>query len=279
GLSVGDELRILEAIERLQALGPWRLIPTLLAAHIVPDEFVNDRAGYVRLINEELLPEVARRGLARHVDVFCDTGAFTVDETLSILACGRDHGLGLKVHAEQLTHTGISGEAARLGAVSADHLEHISDDDIESMAAAGTCAVLVPAVALFLGLSERAPARRLMSAGVPVALATDCNPGSCPSTHLPLVASLGCTWLGMQPHEALHGITRIAAAAVGLSDGTGTLLPGAPADFVVCDVPGWRHIPYRLGSNPIRDIFIAGQHVLSRSYSSPGEELDVRHPH
>ena len=266
GLAVADELRILEAIEQLQHLGPWRLIPTLLAAHIVPDEFVHDRAGYVSLINEELLPEVARRGLAAHVDVFCDAGAFTLDETLSILRCGRDHGLGLKVHAEQLTHTGISGAAARLGAVSADHLEHVDDADIEAMADGGTCAVLMPAVALFLGLDHRAPARRLMDAGVQVALATDCNPGSCPTTHLPLVASLGCSWLGMQPHEALHGVTRAAAAAVGLSDGTGTLVPGAPADFLACPLPSWRHIPYRFGNNPVRDVFIGGQRVLSRPY-------------
>jgi len=264
GLSVADEIRILEAVQRLDQLGPWRLIPTLLAAHIVPDEFAADRSGYVRLINEELLPEVASRGLAANVDVFCDTGAFTLDETLSILACGRDHGLGLKVHAEQITHTGVSGAAARLGAISADHLEHIGEDDIRAMAEGGTCAVLMPAVALFLGLADRAPARRLIDAGVTVALATDCNPGSCPLTHLPLVATLGCAWLGMQPHEALVGITRAAAAAVGLKDGTGTLSPGAPADFVACSLPGWRHIPYRFGHNPVRDVFIGGRRVLSR---------------
>jgi imidazolonepropionase len=275
GLNVASELRMLEAIARLQSLGPWRLIPTLLAAHIVPDEYREDRAGYVRMINEELLPEVARRDLASHVDVFCDTGAFRLDETLSILERGRSLGLGLKVHAEQLTHTGASGAAAKLGAISADHLEHIEPDDIAAMAASGTTAVLVPAVALFLGEDHRAPARALLEAGVSVALATDCNPGSCPTRHLPLVASLGCTWLGMAPHEALHGITRAAARAVGLHDGTGTLTPGGPADFITTELPSWQHIPYRFGHNPIQDVFIAGRRVLSRSKLWRAKELDV----
>jgi imidazolonepropionase len=275
GLNVADELRMLEAIARLQEMGPWRLIPTLLAAHIVPDEFRDDRASYIQLVNNELLPEVARRGLARHVDVFCDTGAFTLDETLSILGRARSLGFGLKVHAEQLSHTGASGAAAALGAVSADHLEHISPQDIAAMAESGTTAVLMPAVALFLGEDHRAPARALLDAGVPVALATDCNPGSCPTRHLPLVASLGCTWLGMAPHEALHGITRSAALAVGLDDGTGTLTPGAPADFITSQLPSWQHIPYRFGHNPIQEVFIAGCRVLSRMKPDFGEELDV----
>ncbi|MGB0591261.1 MAG: imidazolonepropionase [Myxococcota bacterium] len=277
GLSVADELRMLEAIAQLDTMGPWRLIPTLLAAHIIPDEFKGDREGYVALVNDELLPEVARRGLARHVDVFCDTGAFTLTETLSILERGRALGLGLKVHAEQLTHTGASGAAAALGAVSADHLEHIAPQDISAMAKSGTAAVLMPAVALFLGEEHRAPARALLEAGVPVALATDCNPGSCPTRHLPLVASLGCTWLGMAPHEALHGITRAAAHAVGLDDGTGTLTPGAPADFITSMLPSWQHLPYRFGHNPIQDVFIAGRRVLSRLQPGYGEELDVLH--
>ena len=277
GLSLRDELRMLEALRILQGAGPWRLIPTLLAAHIVPDEFKDDRSAYVRLIIEELLPEVQTRGLARHVDVFCDTGAFTLDETIAILESAKERGFGLKVHAEQLTHTGASGAAARLGAVSADHLEHISAEDIEAMAAHQCAAVLMPAVAIFLGEQERAPARRLLDAGVPVALATDCNPGSCPTRHLPMVASLGCAWLGMKPHESLRAITRSAAHAVGLQDGTGSLSLGAPADFVTCALPSWEHIPYRFGHNPIQDVFIAGRCVLSRQQPRYGEELDARH--
>ncbi len=277
GLSLADEIRMLEAIDLLQNEGPWTLIPTLLAAHIVPDEFRDRRAAYVDMITTELMPEVATRGLAQHVDVFCDTGAFSLDETITILERGRELGFGLKVHAEQLTHSGASGAAARLGAVSADHLEHIQESDIRAMAAAGTSAVLMPAVAIFLGEDHRAPARALLSAGIPVALATDCNPGSCPTRHLPMVASLGCTWLGMTPNEALHGITCSAAQALGLEAGSGTLTPGAAADFVTTYLPSWQHVPYRFGHNPIQDVFIAGRHVLSRPKPICGEELDVLH--
>lgn len=261
GLSVESELRILEVVARLAAEGPWRLVPTLLAAHIVPDEFAHDRGAYVRLVCDELMPEVVSRGLARNVDVFCDVGAFTLDETLTILERGRSLGLGLKVHAEQLTHSGASGAAARLGALSADHLEHIGQEDIAAMAGGGTAAVLLPGAAIFLGESHRAPARRLIDAGVRVALSTDCNPGTCPSTHLMLMATLGCSWLGLTPHEALLGITREAAAACGLDDGTGTVRPGSPCDLVACDVPHWRHIPYRMGLDPVAMVFVGGERV------------------
>jgi len=277
GLSCEDEIRMLEAIALLEEEGPWKLTPTLLAAHIVPDEYRNNRDAYVDMVVQELLPEVAKRKLARHVDVFCDKGAFTLAETLRILERGRDLGFGLKVHAEQLTHSGASGAAAALGAVSADHLEHIEEADIKAMAKAGTSAVLMPAVAIFLGEDHRAPARALLSAGIPVALATDCNPGSCPTRHLPMVASLGCTWLGMTPSEALHGITRSGALALGLENGSGTLTPGAPADFVTSRLPSWQHLPYRFGHNPIQDVFIAGRHVLRRPKPYCGEELDVLH--
>jgi imidazolonepropionase len=273
GLSFQDELKLLEVIARLDKEGPWRLIPTALPAHIIPDEFRNDRKGYIRLVTEEILPEVATRNLAQHVDVFCDVGAFTVDETRQILERAQGLGLGLKVHAEQLTHTGISGTAAELGAVSADHLEHISDADIDAMASAGTVAVLLPGAAIFLGESKRAPARRLLEAGVPVALATDCNPGTCPTTHLPLITTFGCTWLGLSPQEALNSVTRHAGTALGLGDGTGTLRPGAPCDFVICDIPAWQHFSYRFAHNPVEQVHIAGKLV----YRKP-EMLGAFHP-
>jgi imidazolonepropionase len=264
GLSVADELKMLEVVARLGREGPWRLVPTVLGAHIVPDAFKADRAGYVRLVTEELLPEVARRGLARHVDVFCDAGAFTLDEALRVLEGGRALGFGLKVHAEQLTRTGAAAAAAGLGAVSADHLEHLSEADADALAAAGTVGVLLPGAALFLGGHDRAPARRLLDRGVAVALATDCNPGTCPSTHLPLMTTLGCAWLGMAPREAVAAVTRSAAWAVGARDGTGTLGLGAPCDLAVCDVESWRHVPYLLGHNPVTSVWVSGRKVLSR---------------
>ena len=140
-------------------------------------------------------------------------------------------------------------------------LEHIAEADVAAMAEAQTAAVLLPGAALFLGGRDRAPARQLLDAGVPVALSTDCNPGTCPSTHLPLMVTLGCTWLGLRPEEALLGVTRAAAQAVGLDDGTGTLRPGGPCDLVVCDVPSWLHVPYELGHNPVREVWIAGRRL------------------
>lgn len=261
GLSLEDELKILEVTASLAAEGLARVVPTVLPAHVMPDEFRSDRAGYLRMVEDELLPEVARRGLARFVDVFCDVGAFTYDECLAVLERGRSLGLGLKVHGEQLTRTGISAAAARLGAVSVDHLEHAADVDMEAMAEAGCTAVLLPGAALFLGGRHRAPARELIKHGVGVALSTDCNPGTCPSRNLPLMVTLGCTWLGLSPAEALRGVTIEAAKALGLDDGTGSLRPGGPCDLVVCDVPGWRHIPYGLGSNPVQAVWRLGRRV------------------
>ena len=264
GLTIRDELKMLEAIEQLGTLGPWTVIPTLLAAHVIPDEFVHDRAGYISMVCDELMPEVSRRSLAKHVDVFCDSGAFTLDETVHILEHAKALGFGLKAHAEQLSWTGASRAAARLGAHSVDHLEFLNEEDIEVLAQHGTCAVLLPGASLFLGMEARPPARRLLDHGVPVALSTDCNPGTCPSTHLPLMTTLGCSTLGMMPHEALLAITREAALASGLSNGQGCLRPGGPCDFVVMDVSNWRHIPYRLGLNPTRAVFVKGH----RAYQS-----------
>jgi imidazolonepropionase len=265
GLTLADELKLLEVIGRLRDASPARIVPTVLAAHIVPDEFRDDRGAYVDMVIHELLPEVASRQLAEHVDVFCDEGAFTVDETLMILEAGKTLGFGIKVHGEQLTHTAISGEVARMGALSVDHCEHVTANDMEAMAAHGTAAVLLPGAALFLGGRSRAPARALLDAGVAVALSTDCNPGTCPSRHLPLMGTLGCTLLGMAPDEALRALTADAAGALGLRDGTGTLAPGAPCDMAVCDVPGWRTLPYAFAARPVREVWIAGEQVWRSS--------------
>ncbi|MBD89678.1 MAG: imidazolonepropionase [Deltaproteobacteria bacterium] len=264
GLSFEDELKILEVIARLQEVSPARIIPTLLAAHIVPDEFRDDRTAYVNMIVDELVPEVTSRGLAEHIDVFCEVGAFTVDEALRILDAGRDRGLGLKVHGEQLSHTSISSEAARMGALSVDHCEYLSAADIEVMAEHDTAAVLLPGASLFLGDHERAPARALLDAGVRVALSTDCNPGTSPTRHLTLMGTLGCTMLGMAPHESVEALTSHGAHALGLKDGTGTLSVGAPCDLAVSDAQGWRSLSYAFAARPIREVWIAGERVAFR---------------
>jgi imidazolonepropionase len=265
GLEVEQEIRLLEVIGRLREEGPLRVEPTLLALHALPDRFRNDREGYLRQVLEELLPEAARRRLARFVDVFCDEGAFRVDESLAVLERARDLGFLLKAHAEQLTHTGIARRAAELGATSVDHLEAIAPEDIPFLRDAGTTAVLLPGAAIYLGGRARAPARALLDGGVSVALSTDSNPGSCPTTHLPLQATLGCTWLGMRPEEALLGLTRSAARALALGDGRGRLAPGAPADLAISRLASWREIPYWLAGVPFHETWVGGRRVSAAS--------------
>lgn len=260
GLSMPDELRCLEAIADLHAAGPWELAPTFLGAHAVPEEFRDDRAGYLRLVCEEMLPEVARTRLARFCDVFCETGVFDLSESERILRRGQQLGLRLKVHADELTPLGGAELAARLGAVSADHLLCIRESGIEALAASGTVATLLPGTALFLGVAF-APARRLIDRGVAVALATDCNPGTCPTENLPLVGSLACTRMGLLPAEALNALTINAAHGLACADRVGSITVGKQADLVVCDVPDYRLLFYHYGSNHVRRVYKRGRLV------------------
>jgi imidazolonepropionase len=250
GLSVADELKCLEAVAELSAEGPLELVPTFLGAHALPPEFGHDREGYLRLLTDEMLPEVARRRLADFCDVFCETGVFSLAESERVLARARDLGLGLKMHADELTPLGGAGLAARLGAVSADHLLCITDEGVEALAASGTVATLLPGTAFFLGV-EYAPARRLIERGVAVALASDCNPGTCPTENLPLVGAMACTQMKMLPGEAVVALTLNAAAAVGRSHRIGSLEAGKQADLVVWDVPDYRRLFYHFGVSPV----------------------------
>lgn len=264
GLSVAAELRQLEAVRELAGLSPVRVVATCLGAHVVPDEYAADRAGWIDALTRELLPAVADRGLARFADVFCDAGAYTLAEAREVLEAARALGLGLRVHGEQLTHTGVAELAAELGATSVDHCEHLDAAGVAALAAAGTVAVLLPGASIFLGDASRPPTRALIDAGVPVALATDSNPGSSPTTHPWLMVTLGCAWYGLAPHEALRAVTTNAARALALDDGTGSLVCGGPADFAVCDVSGWRHLAYDFGDAPVRATWIGGEQAYAR---------------
>jgi imidazolonepropionase len=246
GLTTADEIKCLEATAELNAEGPLELVPTFLGAHAVPPEFRADRAGYVRLLTDEMLPEVARRGLAEFCDVFCETGVFSVAESERILRKALDLGLQLKVHADELTPLGGAELAARLGAASADHLLRVTDAGIDALAASGTVATLLPGTAFFLGVPY-APARRLIERGLAVALASDCNPGTCPTENLPLVGTMACTQMRMLPGEVLTALTLNAAAALCRSDRLGALAPGRQADLVICDVPDYRQVFYHFG--------------------------------
>jgi imidazolonepropionase len=247
GLSAEHELRLLEVYKDLAGNG-HRIVPTLLAAHVVPPDFRDHREMYLRLVTDEIIPQAATRGLARFCDVFVEERAFSVEEGRRVLKAGLAVGLRPKVHADQLTWTGGAELAAELGAASADHLERVSEEGIRRLANAGTVAVSLPFASLYLN-APPLPARRLIEAGVPVAVATDFNPGSAPSYHLPMALTLACNLQRMTPAEALKGATSIAARAIGLEREVGSLEPGKSADFAVIDAPSVEHWLYHLRAN------------------------------
>lgn len=270
GLDLDNELKQLEVYRRLANHHQVTLIPTFLGAHVVPREFQNDRAGYVGLLCDTLIPAVARLNLARFCDIFVEDGAFEVKEARQILTAARHHGLGIKIHADQLSNGGGALLAAEMGAVSAEHLEYISNDGIQALAEAGVVAVSLPLASLYL--RERyMPARRLLDAGVAVAVATDFNPGSAPSYHLPLALTLACLNQGMTPVEALMGATTVAAQAVGLQGSAGSLLPGCQADFALIDAPNLNHWLYHFKDNACIGVVKKGEWVFQHGFDkSPG---------
>lgn len=260
GLDLATEIRLLEVYRRLGEAGPQRIVPTLLAAHVIPPEFRPDRQGYVRLVVEQIIPEAARRGLARFCDIFVEEGAFTVDEGREILNAGLRHGLRPKLHADQLSASGGAELAAETGAVSADHLECITPGGIAAMRQAGVVAVSLPLATLYLRQPPM-PARQLIEAGVAVAVATDFNPGSAPSFHLPLAMMLACTLQRMTPAEVLKGATVIAARALGVEGECGSLSPGLSADFAVIDAPDVNHWMYHFRPNACCRTVVAGRTI------------------
>jgi imidazolonepropionase len=257
GLDREHELRLLRVYRRLAERQPVRLVPTFLGAHVVPPEFRDDRAGYLSLL-ETMLPTIAEEGLARFCDAFVEQSAFTPDEARGLLRAAQRHGLGAKLHADQLSAGGGAELAAELGAVSADHLECASPAGVDAMAEAGVVAVSLPLASLYLG-QPRFAARRWIAAGVPVAVATDFNPGSAPSYHLPFALTLACILQRMTPAEALKGATLYAARAVGLADRIGSLERGKAADVTVLDAPDVAHWLYHLRPNACGLTIVGGE--------------------
>jgi imidazolonepropionase len=278
GLDMRHELRILETIKACNRRVIADLVPTFLGAHTFPEAARHGaaaRAAYVDEVVDEMLPEVVRRGLARFCDVFIDEGAFTLDEGRRVLEAAQALGLGLKVHAEQLTDTGASGLAAELGAVSAEHLECVSDADLEAMAKAGTVAVLLPGAAFFLrdGFPD---ASRFRDKGVAMAVATDWNPGSSPTDNLLLMAQMAVLGCGMSIDEALPAITVNAARAVGLEGDRGVLREGMRADLAMFRIADPRELLYQLGSSPCSGLVKNGRYFRVES-ARPGRMRFGRH--
>lgn len=247
GLTVEDELKTLRAIRRLSVDESLpRLVPTFLGAHAIPPEFASDREAYVRLVIDEMLPAVVEEELAVFCDVFCEAGAFTLEESERILESAAAAGLGLKIHAEEFTALGGAALAARLGAASADHLVAIDAPGIAALAASTTVATLLPGTSLFLKLARHAPGRALADAGAILAVATDFNPGSSMTQNLPLMVPLACLNLGLTIAEAIRGVTRGGALALSRPE-LGTLEPGSPGDLAVFDTPDVRNLAYHYG--------------------------------
>jgi imidazolonepropionase len=260
GLDLESELKTLRVYDRLRDDFAGTLVSTFLGAHIVPPEFKGDREAYIRLLIEEMIPAVVNKKLAEFCDVFVEETAFSIEEARRILEAGKRHGLRPKLHADQLSDGGGAALAAEVGAASADHLEYTSDAGIEAMAEAGVVAVSLPIATLYL----RQPpmdARRFIERGVPVAVATDFNPGSAPSFHLPFAMTLACTMQRMTPAEALKGATLFAARAIGREDSVGSIEPGKRADLVLLDAESVNDWLYHLRANALVDVFVGGRRI------------------
>ncbi len=248
GLDTETELKQLRVIRDLQEQHPCDLAATFLGAHAVPAEFKNDREGYIRLLCEEMIPAVAEAKLATFCDVFCETGVFSAEESRVILETGKRYGLLPKIHADEIDPIGGSELTARVGAISAEHLIVCPPAGIAAMAEAGTVACCLPATSFYLG-STFAPVRDMVNAGVPVAMASDFNPGSCPSLNLQFVMNLGCLKYRLTPEEVLTAVTLNAAAAIDMADRVGSVEIGKQGDLVIWDAPDLDYICYRMGSN------------------------------
>jgi imidazolonepropionase len=259
GLDLQTELRQLRAARRLGIERPVRIRTSLLAAHAFPPEFGDDRGGYLRLVIDEILPAAARAGLADAVDGFCERIAFTPDEMAEMFTAAKRLGLPVKLHADQLSDLSGAALAARFGALSADHLEYTSEDGAAAMAASGTVAVLLPGAFYFLRESQLPPIRCFRNMGVPMALATDCNPGSSPLTSLLLAMNMGATLFRLTVEECLAGVTREAARALGLAGDIGTLEPGKACDLAIWDIEQPAELVYRMGFNPLHARVLGGE--------------------
>ncbi len=262
GLSTEAEIKSLEIINNLNETHPIDLIPTFLGAHEVPDEYRDKREKYIDLLIKEMIPKVVENKLAEFCDIFCEEGVFNIDESRKIMEAAKKQGLKLKFHADELGPSGGSELAAELGAVSADHLVHISDKGIKAMAEAGTVAVLLPGTCFSLGHSDYAPARKMIEAGIVVALSTDCNPGSSYTESLPMIISLAGLNYKLTAAESISAVTVNAACAVDRGGKIGMLQTGMVADIVLWKINDYRELPYHYGVNSVQKVIKRGKIVV-----------------
>ena len=257
GLATEHELKALQVIKNLNDRHAMDIVATFMGAHLVPAEYKSNRAEYIRLVCEEMMPKVKEQGIAKYCDVFCEADTFTVEESRQVLEAGLKYGLTPKIHADEIEAIGGSQLAGEIGAISAEHLIVCPPEGIASMAKGGTIACLLPATSFYLG-AVFAPARDMVNAGVPVAMATDFNPGSCPCLNLQFVINLGCLKYKLTPEEVLTAVTLNAAAAIDMAGQVGSVEPGKQGDLVIWDAPDLDYICYRMGSNLVRSVVKKG---------------------
>ncbi|MFT7588370.1 MAG: imidazolonepropionase [Limisphaerales bacterium] len=259
GLTTDSELKMLRVAKKLKEISPVTIKTTFLGAHAFPTEYKKNREGYIKLIIEEMIPKVVDEGLADYIDVFCDKGFYTPEEADRILKAGIARGLRAKLHANELANSGGIQVGVANNAISVDHLEFTGDEEIASLLSGNTMPTLLPSTAFFLGL-QYAPARKMIDAGLPVALASDYNPGTTPSGKIAFVLSLACLKMNMTPEEALNAVTVNSAKAMDLENECGSIAVGKKANFIITKkIPALSFIPYAFGSDVIESVIINGE--------------------
>ncbi len=261
GLNVEDELKMLRVIRKLKTLSPVKIVPTFLGAHAVPAEYKGRQDEFVDMVICEMIPQVAAENLADYIDVFCDRGFFTVEDTDRILNAGMKHGMRAKIHANELDYSGGIQVGVKYNALSVDHLEFTGDEEITCLAGTETMPTILPGAAFFLEMAY-APVRKMISAGLPVAMASDFNPGSSPSGNMQFILSMACIKYRMLPEEAIHAVTINSAYAMGLSGEYGSIARGKVANlFITTPIPTYSYMPYAYGSNKAEQVILNGQLV------------------
>jgi imidazolonepropionase len=265
GLNLADELKMLRVIRRIKETSPIEVRATFLGAHAIPEEYKNSREKYVDLVINEMIPVVASEELADFIDVFCDRGFFTAEDTERILMAGMKYGLPAKIHANELDYSGGIQTGVKYNAISVDHLEFTGDEEIDVLLGSDTMPTLLPGSSFFLGMTDP-PVRKMINAGLPIALASDYNPGSSPSGNMKFIISLGCIKLKMLPEEVINAVTINSAYAMGISDTHGSIARGKVANvFITKEIPSLEFVPYAFGSNLIETIILKGKIINKKN--------------
>ncbi|MEC7821150.1 MAG: imidazolonepropionase [Candidatus Neomarinimicrobiota bacterium] len=262
GLNIESELKSLSVIDKLNSTHPIDIVPTFMGAHAFPNEYKDDHLGYVELICKEMIPAVSDQGIAKFNDVFCEKDYFSINESRQILECGIQYGLKPRMHADEFVDSGAAQLAGEIGAFSADHLMAVSEEGIKALADNNVIATLLPGTTFFLGKSNYAPARKLIDAGIRIALATDYNPGSSHIQSMPFIISLACLFLGLTVEEAFAAATYNAAQTLGLHNEVGSIELGKKADLIIWDLDSLIDIPYYISNHPIQKVLKNGEVVF-----------------